>query len=51
MLEDALAVARDPDYRFELAVRLGKLNIAEVNHVCYSQVSSFIMGADGSSMC
>ncbi|KAL0425061.1 UNVERIFIED_CONTAM: Coatomer subunit beta'-2, partial [Sesamum radiatum] len=29
MVEDALEVATDPDYRFELAVQLGKLEIAK----------------------
>lgn len=30
MLEDALEVATDPNYRFDLAVQLGKLEIAKV---------------------
>ena len=30
MVEDALEVATDPDYRFELAIQLGKLEIAQV---------------------
>ncbi|XP_074378908.1 coatomer subunit beta'-2 isoform X2 [Apium graveolens] len=29
MIEDALIVATDPDYRFELAIQLGKLEIAQ----------------------
>ncbi|KAM7480429.1 hypothetical protein LguiA_028642 [Lonicera macranthoides] len=29
MIEDALEVATDPDYRFELAIQLGKLEIAK----------------------
>ncbi|RRT51018.1 hypothetical protein BHE74_00025531 [Ensete ventricosum] len=29
MLEDALEVATDPDYRFDLAVQLGRLEIAK----------------------
>ncbi|KAL6580086.1 hypothetical protein OROMI_008110 [Orobanche minor] len=29
MIEDALEVATDPDYRFELAINLGKLEIAK----------------------
>lgn len=33
MIEDALEVATDPDYRFELAIQLGKLEIAKVNIV------------------
>ncbi|RZR84434.1 hypothetical protein BHM03_00011270 [Ensete ventricosum] len=31
MLEDALEVATDPNYRFDLAVQLGRLEIAKVN--------------------
>lgn len=31
MIEDALEVATDPDYRFELAIQLGRLEIAKVN--------------------
>ena len=30
MIEDALEVATDPDYRFELAIQLGRLEIAKV---------------------
>lgn len=30
MTEDALEIATDPDYRFELAIQLGKLEIAKV---------------------
>lgn len=30
MLEDALNVATDPDYKFDLAVQLGKLDMAKV---------------------
>lgn len=33
MIEDALEVATDPDYKFELAIQLGKLEIAKVNNV------------------
>lgn len=33
MIEDALEIATDPDYRFELAIQLGKLAIAKVNGV------------------
>ncbi|KOM44545.1 hypothetical protein LR48_Vigan05g215000 [Vigna angularis] len=29
MIEDALEVATDPDYRFDLAIRLGKLDVAK----------------------
>lgn len=30
MLEDALEVATDPNYRFDLAVQLGRLEVAKV---------------------
>lgn len=30
MIEEALEVSTDPDYRFELAIQLGKLEIAKV---------------------
>lgn len=30
MIEEALEVATDPDYRFGLAIQLGKLDIAKV---------------------
>lgn len=30
MLEDALEVEMDPNYRFDLAVKLGRLEIAKV---------------------
>ena len=30
MLEDALEVATDPDYKFDLAIQLGNLEIAKV---------------------
>jgi len=30
MIEDALEVATDPDYRFDLAIQLGKLDVAKV---------------------
>ena len=30
MIEDALDIATDPDYRFELAIQLGRLEIAQV---------------------
>lgn len=39
MLEDALNVATDPDYKFDLAVQLGKLEMAKVvfshDHACH----------------
>lgn len=31
MIEDALEVATDPDYRFDLAVQLGRLEVAKVS--------------------
>lgn len=31
MMEEALEVATESDYRFELAIQLGKLEIAKVN--------------------
>ena len=31
MIEEALEVATDPDYRFELAIQLGRLEIAKVS--------------------
>lgn len=31
MLADALEVATDPDYKFDLAVQLGRLEVAKVN--------------------
>jgi coatomer subunit beta' len=30
MLEDALEIATDPDYKFDLAVQLGRLEVAKV---------------------
>lgn len=30
MVEEALEVATEPDYRFDLAIQLGKLEIAKV---------------------
>jgi len=30
MIEDALVVATDPDYRFDLAIQLGRLEVAKV---------------------
>jgi coatomer subunit beta' len=33
MIEDALEVATDPDYRFELAIQLGRLEVAKVSPV------------------
>jgi len=31
MIEDALEVATDPDYRFDLAIQLGRLEVAKVS--------------------
>ena len=31
-LDEALEIATDSDYKFDLAVQLGKLEIAKVNH-------------------
>lgn len=30
MIEEALAIVTDPDYKFELAVQLGRLEVAKV---------------------
>lgn len=30
MIEEALDVATDPDYRFDLAIQLGRLDVAKV---------------------
>lgn len=35
MIEEALEVATDPDYRFELAMQLGRLEVAKVNFVYF----------------
>jgi coatomer subunit beta' len=37
MIEDAIEVATDPDYRFELAIQLGRLEVAKVSPIqwCY----------------
>ena len=35
MLEDALEVATDPDYRFDLAIQLGRLGTAKVRIFIY----------------
>lgn len=31
MIEEAIEVATDPDYRFELAIQLGRLEVAQVS--------------------
>lgn len=46
MVEEALEVATEPDYRFDLAIQLGKLDIAKVGapnlmHVVWTSISSF----------
>lgn len=41
MIEDALEVATDPDYRFELAIQLGRLAVAKVS-LYYLPLRSFI---------
>jgi coatomer subunit beta' len=33
MIEDSLEVATDPDYRFELAIQLGRLEVAKVSPI------------------
>lgn len=33
MIEDAIEVATDPDYRFELAIQLGRLEVAKVSPI------------------
>ena len=33
MIEDALEVATDLDYRFELAIQLGRLEVAKVRSI------------------
>lgn len=38
MLEDALEVATDPDYKFDLAIQLGRLGIAKVYPIIFSVV-------------
>lgn len=49
MMEEALEVATDPDYRFELAIQLGKLEIAKVRApnswkcVVWPLLSSFVL--------
>ena len=35
MLEDALEVATDPDYRFDLAIQLGRLGTTKVRIFIY----------------
>lgn len=42
MIEDALEVATDPDYRFELAIQLGKLEIAKVDVLTFLQFLEFV---------
>ena len=42
MLEEALEIATDADYKFDLAVQLGKLEIAKVD-ITLLCVSSFTL--------
>jgi hypothetical protein len=35
MLEDALEIATDPDYKLDLAVQLGRLEIAKVHYYLF----------------
>lgn len=37
MPADALHVATDPDYKFDLAIQLGKLDIAKVRYMALLQ--------------
>lgn len=41
MLEDALEVATDPDFKFDLAVQLGKLDVAKVINFSYVNLVSY----------
>ena len=45
MIEEALEVATEPDYRFELAIQLGKLDIAKVIAInfCKQNIMFFIL--------
>lgn len=42
MLEEALEIATDADYKFDLAVQLGKLEVAKV----HNNISSFAFLSD-----
>jgi len=49
-IEDALRIATDPDYKFELAVQLNKLDIAKVRGP-YTQTSFTPMSATSAISC
>lgn len=38
MIEDAIEVATDPEYRFDLAIQLGRLEVAKVNSPLWKAV-------------
>jgi coatomer subunit beta' len=38
MIEDALEIATDPDYKFDLAIQLGRLEIAKEAEAERSQI-------------
>ena len=42
MVAEALEVATDPDYRFELAIQLGKLEAAKVYGTGYTLLNTII---------
>lgn len=44
MVEDALEVATDPDYKFELAIQLGRLEVAKVSPVVTIEEFNVVMG-------
>lgn len=41
MIEEALEVATDPDYRFELAIQLGRLEVAKASPHDFISVKEF----------
>jgi hypothetical protein len=49
MLEEALEIATDADYKFDLAVQLGKLEIAKVHNNILSLV--FLSDYTGAAWC
>ena len=38
MVAEALEVATDPDFKFELAIQLGRLEVAKVSGACYCKL-------------
>ena len=45
MIEEALAIVTDPDYKFDLSVQLGRLEVAKVHFsssLCFVQFVSHI---------